>query len=274
MKSILTTCITIFAASILFAAQPKNDDEFRCRNNYSKIDASLSVEDQLTLDLINGLWVNVNEDNFIQESYHFHPSGEVIQLSQTPEKHFNNQVLSWELQHQESSIELVLTDQFGNNQTYEIAPNCEGILLSEDNSSTIFKHQNTLDDKILDDKKQALIGEWENILTKVELEALGNPEIPKVSLQGVRVQITFQANGNFNKAIVTAEGVSFEEKGKWDISKDGEYILLHCADNDQPMTQAVKIKHLELDELVLEQPLAIIGKSYSTTNKYFFFNKI
>lgn len=275
MKTALTTCILLLTVNLIFAVQPKSNNDFRCRSNYETINSSLPLSKQLELDLIAGFWVTLNEDNFLENQLIFNASGKATHLDQSIAKHYTEKDLSWSLQEEGNMLNLLLTDNNGDIKKYEIAPNCEGIAISHEGETKVFTYTPALNAQALEEIKEALYGEWENILSKVELEALGNPEIPNVSLEGVRVHIDFQRNGQFTKSIITQEGTSFKENGKWDLSPDGQYIHLFCTDSEgSRVVQAVKIKHLEMDEMVLEQPLAMIGKSYSTNKKYFFFNKI
>lgn len=271
----LTTCICWLTASISFASQLANNDSFRCRDNYKDIDPSLPLTEQLERDLTNGLWMENTDNEFVEESLLFETSGEVEWLKKAEHKTYKKERYQWTIERKDNVLNLWLNHQSGQAHCFEITPNCSGITLKADGATQHFEFNAPIENDELEALRSNLKGEWENVLSQIQLKALGNPEIPNVSLEGVRVRIRFGDNGHFTKAIISQESTSFEESGKWELSKDGQYIYLTCTNDDgASVTQAVKIKYLKYDEMVLEQPLAIIGKSYSTSKKYFFFNKI
>jgi hypothetical protein len=277
MKSTLITCVGLLVAIFTYANQPTSHDSFRCRSTYEKIDPSLSLVEQLKIDLTSGVWIDETTDGFIKEMITFNASGRGEWIHDAGEQLYEKDNISWTIEQSDGAFYLLLNSASSGTESFVIAPNCEGIVFS-DNENRIVNTYNFVAPKQntrLNDIREDLIGKWENILPQVKIRDAGNPEIPATTLEGVKVVFDFKTNGFFQKSIISNGEVTYQENGKWEVSKDGAYIYLHCQDpKSGPITQAVKIKHLDLDELVLEQPLAVIGQSYCTDNQYFYFNKI
>lgn len=277
MKATLTTCAGLLLALFCFAGQLPTYDSFRCRSTYDNIDPSLSLAEQLRIDLTSGVWIDETNEGFVQEMLSFDPSGHGEWIREAGKELYQKEKMSWGILEQNSDLILVVSADGRQPKVYSIAPNCEGIVLTDTRTHKVYTYTYVRPkaDNQINNIREELIGRWENVLPQVKLSASGNPEIPTLTLTGVKVVFDFKANGQFQKSIISNDDVTYQENGRWEISRDGKYIYLHCQDSEEgPLTQAVKIKHFDLDELVLEQPLAVIGKSYCTDNQYFFFNKI
>jgi hypothetical protein len=277
MKSTLTTCVGLLVALFTYANQPASHDSFRCRPVYENIDPSISLAEQLKQDLTSGIWIDETNRDFVKDMITFTPSGHGEWIRESGQQLYQKEQITWNLEEHAGNLYLLLNTSTNQSEAYIVAPNCDGIVLS-DLENQIVHRLNYVSPKSttrLNDLETGLVGKWENILPQVKLKDAGNPEIPVTVLEGVKVLFDFQANGQFRKSIISNGEVTFQESGQWEVSKDGAYIYLQCTnETGQPITQAVKIKHFDLDELVLEQPLAIIGQSYCTDNQYFYFQKI
>ncbi len=277
MKSTLMTFIGLLVVFFSHAAQLPDHDNFRCRSTYEEIDPSLSLAEQVRADLTSGLWLDESSGDFVQEMISFEPCGQAEWIRENDHQLYQKETATWSIIEQNSDLMLILRRPSRQPLFYSIAPNCEGIVLTNLESQEIlsYTYVETKTAARLNDLRDGLIGKWENMLPQVKLQATGNPEIPTITLEGVRVIFDFKANGRFQKSIISKDDVSYQENGHWELSKDGKYIYLHCSDSENgPVIQAVKIKFFDLDELVLEQPLAVVGQSYCTDNQYFYFNKI
>lgn len=267
----------MLVAVFTYANQPTSHDSFRCRSTYENIDPSLSLVEQLKQDLTSGVWLDETNHEFVKEMITFAPSGRGEWIRETSDLLYQKEQISWNIEEHAGNLYLFLSTSHNAPEAYIIAPNCDGIVLSDLENKLVntFHYISPKPFAKLNDIHEDLVGKWENILPQVKLKDAGNPEIPATTLEGVKVLFNFQADGQFRKSIISNDEVTFEETGQWEVSKDGMYIYLHCYnESGQLATQAVKIKHLDLDELVLEQPLAIIGQSYCTDNKYFYFQKL
>ncbi len=267
----------MLVAIFMYANQPISHDSFRCRSSYENIDPSLSLVEQLKQDLTSGLWLDETKHDFVKEMITFAPSGRGERIRESNEQLYQKEEIFWNVEEHAGHLYLLLNTGKNQGETFIIAPNCDGIVLSDVENRLIhsFDFISPKSKNNLDNIREDLVGKWENMLPQVKLKDAGNPEIPATTLEGVQVLFNFGADGRFEKTIVSNEEVNFQESGQWEVSKDGRYIYLHCKDDaGQAATQAIKIKHIDLDELVLEQPLAIIGQSYCTDNKYFYFQKL
>lgn len=277
MKSTLTTCVGLLVALFAYASQPINHDSFRCRSAYDNIDPSLSLVEQLKQDLTSSVWLDETNRDFVKEMITFDPSGRGEWIREAGQQLYQKEQISWNIEEHAGNLYLLLNVSGHQSEAYIIAPNCDGIVLSDLENRLVhqFNYVSLKPTTQLNDLEAGLVGKWENILPQVKLKDAGNPEIPVTVLEGVKVVFDFQANGQFSKSIISKGEVTFREAGRWEVSREGTYIYLQCEGEDgQAITQAVKIKHFDLDELVLEQPLAIIGQSYCTDNLYFYFQKI
>ncbi|MDX1939574.1 MAG: hypothetical protein SFU99_03435 [Saprospiraceae bacterium] len=141
-----------------------------------------------------------------------------------------------------------------DNNTQNVAP--ETITLSDD----------SIEAAMLANIRTALIGRWENPNFVSE-----NPAIKNGSLR-----YQFRENGTYSKVLGGSE-TRIEEEGAWEISADGKHLLMRsqslCNGQQVAVTNVAAIKHLQMDELVLEQALCVDGVNISTEPKDFFFNK-
>ena len=275
-KTTLMTCVALLMLFRLEAGQWSyaiNNDQ---KSTIQSMDSSMPLKEQVSTNLLDGVWITEQEDDFVEELWTFEANGMMQVLRRNENDLYTKHTQEWKLNEKNGTIEVQMMD--GNEVvTYNVSPSNNGYLFvnADNGTSKTMTYENSMNKVSLNEISRELIGEWENILPSVTLQAPGNPEIPSTTLTGVRVNLTFKADGTFTKSITGNSGVKFEEKGTWDLTTNGKYINLHCTDTSgNAVTQCVKIRHLDIDELVLEQPLAMIGFSYSKENKLFYFNKI
>ncbi|MBK7869812.1 MAG: hypothetical protein IPJ74_03540 [Saprospiraceae bacterium] len=141
----------------------------------------------------------------------------------------------------------------------------ENVTQNDPNESTELSDDSIMAAKI-DNMRIALIGRWENPYFISE-----NPSIKNGSLR-----YQFRENGTYSKVLGGSE-TRIEEEGTWEISADGKHLLMRsqslCNGQQVAVTNVAAIKHLQLDELVLEQALCVDGVNVSAEPKDFFFNK-
>ncbi len=116
-----------------------------------------------------------------------------------------------------------------------------------------------------------LKGRWQNTVGAMELPEMAREENagPETSETAV-LQYHFLEDGVFVRSIDHG-AAHFEERGRWEIAADGQSILLHFP--GRAMEKAA-IKYIELDEMVLEQPLHIPGSNWGYETRQLFFNKV
>lgn len=114
----------------------------------------------------------------------------------------------------------------------------------------------------------SLIGRWENPYFVLESGTNGQ------DTNGRSLKYHFREDGTYTKVLGGAE-TQIEENGTWEISKDGEEVLMRSRSvcDDQAVTHTAAIKHLSFNELVLEQTMCVSGVMVTSEPQEFYFNK-
>lgn len=114
----------------------------------------------------------------------------------------------------------------------------------------------------------SLVGRWES--PNFMLEEGNNGR----DTNGRSLKYDFRADGTYTKVLGGAE-VQVEEQGKWSLSEDGKQLIMKSKTlcDGQLVTNIANIKHLVMDELVLEQTLCVAGTIVNAAPKSFYFNK-
>lgn len=114
--------------------------------------------------------------------------------------------------------------------------------------------------------RASLIGRWENPFFALDTQPSSYGSL----------RYHFRDNGTYVKTLGGAE-TRIEEEGTWEISDNGKHLLMRskslCDGQPVSVTQVATIKHLELDELVLEQSICVDGIAVSSEPTDFYFNK-
>lgn len=114
---------------------------------------------------------------------------------------------------------------------------------------------------------------------KLSAALIGKWECPNFMLEDMNssrfLKYTFRADGSYSKVLGGAE-VQIEEKGTWSLSKDGNQLIMKSKTlcDGQLITSVANIKHLLMDEMVLEQTMCVADTVVSAVPKTFYFNKI
>jgi hypothetical protein len=114
----------------------------------------------------------------------------------------------------------------------------------------------------------SLVGRWES--PNFMLEDGNNVR----DTNGRSLKYDFRADGTYTKVLGGAE-VQVEEQGTWSLSKDGKQLIMKSKTlcDGQLVTNIANIKHLVMDEMVLEQTLCVAGTVVNTAPKSLYFNK-
>ncbi len=118
---------------------------------------------------------------------------------------------------------------------------------------------------------ERLQGCWQNTVSAIELPEMAREE--NAGPQGAEtatLQYQFRENGAFVRSIDHGT-THVEEHGRYEVSADGRFVLLYFPGKE---VEKAAIKYIELDEMVLEQPLRIPGSPLSMENRQIFFNKV
>ncbi|MFN7118319.1 MAG: hypothetical protein ACK4TA_16075 [Saprospiraceae bacterium] len=113
-----------------------------------------------------------------------------------------------------------------------------------------------------------LVGRWENPYFVLESGTNGQDS------NGRSLKYHFREDGTYTRILGGAE-TQIEEAGNWEISTDGTQLLMRSrsvCDGKMVVTTA-NIKHLSMDELVLEQTMCVAGVMVASNPQEFYFNK-
>lgn len=122
---------------------------------------------------------------------------------------------------------------------------------------------------------QALSGSWEHTALAPDILVSEGLCATREQALSARLTYTFQANGRFEKKLESTElGAALINSGRWYLSNDQQYIVLEYAQLDAPYNEVIAIRHLDRDELVLEQEPTFHKAPAQIQAREFFFNKL
>jgi len=114
----------------------------------------------------------------------------------------------------------------------------------------------------------SLIGRWENPYFVLESGTNGQDTNAR------SLKYHFREDGTYTRTLGGAE-TQIEETGTWEISKDGNQLLMKSRSvcDGKVVTTAAAIKHISMDELVLEHTICVAGVIVASEPQEFYFNK-
>ncbi|NUQ26791.1 MAG: hypothetical protein HUU34_22845 [Saprospiraceae bacterium] len=116
-----------------------------------------------------------------------------------------------------------------------------------------------------------LVGKWENSLYPFDVvTADANGKTNYQQVERAFLLFSFQADGTYTKKMGGTD-VVLVENGSWSLSDDGQTLYLYPASGENP--QVARIKHLQMDELVIEHALQSSYANFCTKQKDFFFSR-
>lgn len=118
--------------------------------------------------------------------------------------------------------------------------------------------------------ERALIGNWENAMYPFEFVAEDPGTETNRVVDGAYLTYEFFDNGTYLKRY-GGDDIHIVEKGHWEVANTGKLVTLRSS--RVRASEEIKIKYIELDELVIEQDLYSEYKAFRTTKKNFFFNR-
>ncbi len=260
--------ILLFAANAAFASNnfittvPETLD---CRD-YA-MDLSLSPTELVAQDLIHGLWTQIESEGTIN-MFQFNEAGIVDILRTDAERNTSYNNTLWNVTEYDGQAFLVLTDHdMAHQRLFKVVQNCEGILLTNIANS----HQITLLYQPLANPikvnlvKANLVGDWTSI-------SLSDTRTP------LSLRYQMNADGSYARYLGNRRQ-EMPERGVWEISKDGQFILFHACKRDSPekcvSTKVASIVYLD-DHMLQIEPASNqrdLGQFLRTGNKELSFIK-
>lgn len=250
-----------------------------CRTQFSQPDHHLSLSNQIQLDLLSGIWLDeqkVNGNTIVQSTLLRFLDEFQAQLMQYDAK--GQQISTaffWKVVLKNGNPSLLLTDtKTGFQKSFELEQTCKGIKLTNNITTEVINldHKPFLSPAKLTATRKELIGSWKNTYYPAEKITADIGDSSYQADDATFLRYEFKPDGSYSKSIKSRKA-SILEEGKWELSEDGSTIIFYHLENDMPTICSAKIKHLQMDELVLEHCLKAQKLGINTGMKSFYFNK-
>lgn len=254
MKNINLILIIVFFSSNLLAISSLGDGEKKCRLDVTNNDVTLSIEQQLNIDLLSGVWTTNTfyaKDLKSSTSLQFAPNGIVGTLTETDENitSYSHRIWNLEMINPLTPV-LVLTDLKTNQENmYQITRHCDGLdlLHVKTGEKTQLLYHDKQKTKALTTTIKTLTGDWKCMMLP------NSPIAKRKKINSAFYQYKLHKDGTIEKTLDAKNMTAIVQHGFWQVSPDGQYLLMHFEQDGQFKTSVAKINHLAFDELVLGQ---------------------
>jgi hypothetical protein len=262
--------------------------EERCREIIKVAEMSPDVVSNVKADLVSGKWIveqellGTSQFQSSNTSLYFYNYGMADLLSTDSENGIQLITYLWRIEKFGEEPFLVLTSKEDRSEKlFKVEQTCKGINLtnavSGDKTSMVF--QKIKEASELNDIRFNLTGSWDCMTYPFDItsdtETCGTFE----KMNGAFLSYELNEDGTYSKKLGTTH-MEVEEKGFWEVSEDGKYIIFHAAKRGNAeevfATYVAEVSHLNYGEMVLKQALHGTGDFdtlFCTDIKTFFFNK-
>jgi len=265
--SLVLSLMTVLAT----ANQPNATYLTTCRDAYAPVNPEVPLSRQIELDLINGQW---EQSNLL---IYFNEDGTSDWLTEHHNGRWTYQEKPWTMSGTADTPLLEVEQENGATDQYFIEPTCQGVMLQKTATTEVLQldfnpASTSRQQQVL---QKELSGSWEHLLTPAQVKELDVLDAEDINIHQAKVRLYFTPNGIFTKELICAEAnIHIRETGTWKVSRDGQFILLNDLHGIQPEdSRCIRLKYLELDELVLEQALAFADTKGALSRQDFYFNK-
>ncbi len=218
-----------------------------------------SQKARMAADLTSGTWVlqTTRLENATGQMI-FHDFGVADEIITYADGHMGYERVNWTLEEYNGAVFLVVTQVQKQTNLYRMTPTCAGIDLT-DAASMERIHLLHTGSKLASVSKmdQYLTGAWiaETYPFDIarEMDDCGTFE----PIRGAFLQYAYWDNGTFVKEWGNA-GMSYRESGFWDITADGDYLLMHVNsqnNKDIQRTDVARINQMGNGTIQIEQAL-------------------
>ena len=229
MKQMFLIAQMIMFFSVSFAGTPELD----CREAYTN-SPDLSQKVRVANDLVESIWlVNRNDHKETVSRIIFHDFGAADQIMSNTDGstvYFRSQ---WTLEEYNNALFLVISHLDGENRTnmYRVFQTCNGIDLTDIGSleRLSFVHQGKKETQKIALMSQELTGEWISSTYAFDLAKTMDDCGTFQPMKDAFLQFSFRGDGTFARSMGN-RGVALRENGFWDITEDGQYLLMHVLD--------------------------------------------
>lgn len=255
-----------------------NDPETDCRR-YRLQGEFASEKARMASDLVTGVWnLRTERLGVSQGRILFHEFGAADEILSMPDGSLSYERLNWTLEEYNGAVFLVVSHlgRAPRTNLYRMSPNCEGIDLTDAGSlEQIALEYSGRKAESVQAMAHQLTGAWsvEGYPFEIarSLEECGTFE----PFRGAFLEYAFWENGTFVRDF-GHEGVSRREKGYWDISADGRYLLLHvqdAKDSSIVRTDVARIEEMGDGTLRVRQTLTDADGLFCTQPRIFSFGR-
>ncbi len=252
--------------------------EIKCRKMIIDFEGIMSPAEVASKDLLQGIWINKNEAANTEERLQFNDSGTIDIIINQSGKTADYKQAYWHTETIEGKALLVWKETGACERFLKIDLTCEGITLTDlvsdtDVHLTYLPKENG---SRIDFLKNSLYGGWTNVTYPFDIaENKGDCGTTQI-MKGAFLSYNFKVDGSYSKRWGNSK-TTFVENGHWEISKDGNHILLHVGKelSENGRKDIARIKMIDMDKLVLEQSLNSpdLEDSFCTKKKDFVFVK-
>ncbi len=229
----------------------------------------MTSEEEMCQTLIDGTWIGQSGEH--RQILKFFEDGSGFSLLQkyTPDGYA---LIRWEVTQLQQQFLLTLKAKGQAKRTYHIVQNCSGVEIAlspgAGQMDLLFPAQE--DQQELRQKAKLLTGDWENNLDAMRLAVAEGLAKNLEEARYATLTYTLRPDGTFTRELLCPKtGAVSRSQGYWMLSAEGSHLVLHCSEAAE--LECLRIKHLRLDELVLEGKTPA-RKKENTSNLYF--NKI
>jgi len=275
MKRILF--LSTFILSLLGTAFA-NDPETDCRR-YRLQGEFASEKARMAADLVNNVW-NLRTERLgtSQGRILFHEFGAADEILSMPDGSFSYERLNWTLEEYNGAVFLVISHlgRAPRTNLYRLSPNCEGIDLTDAGTlEQIALEYSGRKDTRVQAMAHYLTGSWSVEGYPFEIARTMDDCGTFEPFRGAFLEYAFWENGTFVRDF-GHEGSTRREKGYWDISADGRYLLLHVYDADGRSivrTDVARIEQMGEGSLRIRQTISDEQGLFCTEPRIFSFSR-
>ncbi len=270
MKTSACFVILMAAVTLLSANIPSEIDLVKCRDYFGNFKKDLSTVQLIEHDLVHGNWSTLSA-NGNQEKYYFNREGLLQVLHSGKDGQVTYHSTFWRVAEFDGQPFLVVSDDQRKEKLMQVDQTCEGITLRDVVSNEVFQleYQPVRSTAKLNLTKAYMVGDWTNVSAMEVAE-----RTPQV--RGAFLQYQFSTDGTFSRHYGN-HTKRIVEIGSWEISNDGQFLLLHIAEGDNMesarSTQVIRVAQVDDHGLVLEQVMKTsdVNDFFGADNKTYAF---
>lgn len=264
--------------TLIIAAMWSLDARSYFNSCLTDLDSQQTLSEQIERDLVKGDWtaeMPSAEGNKARVILHFQPDGRAEMLEWQAFSRYQCREFQWAVGVREDDPYLEFYDLArGEHRIYELVCTYHRLELTETRTGDrlALRFNAPANTGELDRLRNGLVGEWANSLYPFEVAGAD-----RAQMAGAFFYYQFNADGSYRKSLGDSES-QIDETGRWEISADGQYLLLHTEEYEGwrkvRKTTVAQIKLVMWDEMVLALALRINDQRFCTDIKDFYFSKV